>query len=115
MTASDGVFDLNSLQSTESFLSSRKILDRVKKATYAHLKGSSLFKKFNNDDFTFSLHDVNIAQRGGNTTLVVGVSGMIPKSEGEGSNFEATVAFKVTSDENGGPPILNWVSTESHE
>ena len=90
-------------------------LDRVKKAMYAHLKGGSLFKKFNKDDFTFSLHDVNIAQRGGNTTLVVGVSGMIPKSEKEGSNFEATVAFKVTSDENGGPPILNWVSTESHE
>ncbi|MFZ4595194.1 MAG: hypothetical protein ACOYOF_13135 [Verrucomicrobiaceae bacterium] len=90
------------------------LLEPTKKAVFEHLQGSAQLKKFTRDDFTITLHDSRIVYQGGDCVVQVGVIGQIPKSEEDDSSFEATVTFKLTSDENGGAPTLAWSATEGH-
>jgi hypothetical protein len=90
------------------------LLEPSKKAVFEHLEGGDFFKKFDKDDFTITLHDLNIAQRGAATVVVVEVSGQIPKSDQDGAWFDATVTFKLVPDDNGGPTKLQWSGTEVH-
>ena len=90
------------------------LLVPAKKAAMDHLDGSDLFKKFDKEDFTITLHDVRIVQHGFHQVIIVEVGGMIPKSEEEGSYFECTVIFKLASGENDGPPVLTLSGTELH-
>ncbi|MFO0442571.1 MAG: hypothetical protein ACK5ZM_01455 [bacterium] len=90
------------------------LLEPAKKAAFDHLANGDFFKKFDKDAFAFTLHDVNIAQRGAATMVVVEVSGQIPKSEQDGAYFDLTVTFKILSDENGGTPKIQWSGTEQH-
>ena len=86
----------------------------TKKAAFEHLKGSDRLKKFNKEAFALALHDVSIVRKGNDTVVVVGVTGEIPKSEEEGSSFDATITFKISSDDKGGAPVLTWSGTEVH-
>jgi|UniRef100_UPI003782FF12 hypothetical protein len=90
------------------------LLEPSKKAVFEHLDGGGFFKKFDKDSFTITLHDVNIAQRGATTVVLVEVSGQIPKSDQDGAWFDATVTFKLIPDDNGGPTKLQWSGTEVH-
>ncbi len=87
------------------------LLAATKKAIFKDPKAGELFKKFDQDSFTTTLRDVHIAQRGATMIVSVEASLMIPKGEEEGSNFDATVVFAINSDENGGAPLLQWIST----
>jgi hypothetical protein len=84
------------------------LLEPAKKAAFEHLANGDFFKKFEKDAFAFTMHDVNIAQRGAATMVVVEVSGQIPKSEQDGAYFDLTVTFKILSDENRGTPNIQW-------
>jgi len=90
------------------------LLEPAKTAAFKHLANGDLFKKFQKDAFTITVHDVNIAQRGSSVVVVAEVSGQIPKSEEEGSYFDTTITFIVVPDKNGGAPKLQWTSTEQH-
>ncbi|MFZ4595175.1 MAG: hypothetical protein ACOYOF_13040 [Verrucomicrobiaceae bacterium] len=90
------------------------VLEPAKKAVYDHLEGSDLFKKFDKDDFAITLHDPRIVYQGGDCVIQVGVIGQIPKSPEDDASFETTVTFKLTSDEDGGAPVLSWSGTERH-
>lgn len=90
------------------------ILEMAKKAAFSNLEGGDILKKFDKDDFTTTLHDVKIAQRGSKTFVVVEVAGQIPKSEEEGAYFNLTLTFQLMPDENGGRSQLQWTGTESH-
>jgi len=90
------------------------LLEPAKKAAEEHLGNGDFFKKFEKDAFTYTLHDVNIAQRGASTVVVAEVSGQIPKSDEEGAYFDITITFKLIPDENGGAPKLQWSGTEQH-
>jgi hypothetical protein len=90
------------------------ILEMAKKAAFSNLEGGDLLKKFDKDDFTSTLHDVKIAQRGSKTVVIVEVAGQIPKSEEEGAYFNLTLTFQLMPDENGGRSQLQWTGTESH-
>ena len=90
------------------------LLEPAKKAAFEHLENGGFFKKFDKDAFTVTLHDVNIAQRGASTVVVVEASGQIPKSDQDGAYFDTTITFKLIPDENGGAPKLKWSGTEQH-
>jgi len=90
------------------------LLEMAKKAAFSNLEGGDLLKKFDKDDFTTTLHDVKIAQRGSKTVVIVEVAGQIPKSEEEGAYFNLTLTFQLMPDENGGKSQLQCTGTESH-
>jgi hypothetical protein len=91
------------------------LLAAAKKVAREHLAGSEAHKKFDEDAFAITLHDVSSAQRGSKTAVVVEVGGQIPKSEEEGAYFDLTVVFTLVADENGGAPTLQWSGTEAHQ
>ncbi len=91
------------------------LLESAKGAVFEQLKGGAEVKKFAPEDFSISLQDPRIVYQGGDCVIQAGVIGQIPKSEEEGSSFEATVTFRLTMDENGGAPVLAWSGTEMHQ
>ena len=91
-----------------------ELLEPTKKAVFESLAGSPQLTKFTQEDFAITLHDPRIVYQGGNSVIQLGVIGQIPKSEEDDSSFEATVTFHLTSNENGGAPVLAWSSTERH-
>lgn len=111
-------FEANVYQVTEadtvSVSKGADLIAPVKKAIFEHLKGSDTLKKFDKEAFALALHDVSIVRRGADTVVVVGVTGEIPKSDAEGSSFDATITFTITGDEKGGAPALKWSGTEMH-
>lgn len=81
-------------------------------AAFKKLKGSPQLKKFKEDDFAITLSDVRIMQRSSAAVLQAGVYGEVPKNGDDDSFFECTVTFSLSADENGGAPVLKWISTE---
>ena len=90
------------------------LLEMAQKSAFSNLEGGDLLKKFDKDDFTTTLHDVKIAQRGSKTVVIVEVAGQIPKSEEDGAYFNLTLTFQLMPDENGGKSQLQCTGTESH-
>lgn len=90
------------------------LLAPAKQAAFEHLANGDFFKKYEKDAFTITLHDVNIAQSGSSTVVVVEASGQIPKSDQDGAYFDTTITFKLVPDENNGAPKLQWSGTEQH-
>jgi len=88
------------------------LLPPTKKAVIDHLQGSSKSKKFKPEDYALTLHDVRIVYNGPDCVVQYGVTGTIPKEDDEDANFEATLTLKLTSEENGGAPVVQWIGTE---
>lgn len=80
-------------------------LAATEKAVTAAYKGKQPAK----DARFLRLHDVQIAARGAETVLVVGITVW---SQGDGEGFDGLVTFTVTPGEGGSPPALAVKSTE---
>jgi len=90
---------------------SLELLEPAKSAVLAHLKqqGHPALKKFTEDQFTWTLHDVRFNPQEMGTAISIGVIGQVPKNDDEHASFDAAAEIVLNSAVGGQAPKLGKV------